>query len=241
MPSVQCPRCGVYHPGSAQRCDCGYDFASGEVKASNLLTEADRQSSKLKRRSISRMLLLTVVTGGFYYPFWFLLRQHDINSLNAKEKLQSFPFVVAIVLVAFSVGFGVGASNVEAAAEMYEGAARLADFGRLHLAVGPKLQGATYLRSSFTRGPGAIVGHTTPKTLPVVPIRRGRILSPDFLSAVRHQQTPRSCSLGAAGTGRGRWDKPLRRVADFRPGLARSRGRLAKTGQTSVCRSQRGW
>ncbi len=72
------------------------------------------------------MLLLTVVTGGFYYPFWFLLRQHDINSLNAKEKLQSFPFVVAIVLVAVSVGFGVGASNVEAAAEMYEGAADLA-------------------------------------------------------------------------------------------------------------------
>ena len=127
MPSVQCPRCGVYHPESAQRCDCGYDFTSGEVKASDLLTEADRQSSKLKRRSISRMLLLTVVTGGFYYPFWFLLRQHDINSLNAKEKLQSFPFVVAIVLVAVSVGFSVWASNVEAAAEMYEGAARLAD------------------------------------------------------------------------------------------------------------------
>ncbi len=127
MPSVQCPRCGVYHPESAQRCDCGYDFASGEVKASNLLTEADRQSSKLKRRSISRMVLLTVVTGGFYYPFWFLLRQHDINSLNAKEKLQSFPFVVAIALLAFSLGFSVWASNVEAAAEMYEGAARLAD------------------------------------------------------------------------------------------------------------------
>ena len=127
MPSVQCPRCGVYHPESAQRCDCGYDFTSGEVKASDLLTEADRQSSKLKRRSISRMLLLTVVTGGFYYPFWFLLRQHDINSLNAKEKLQSFPFVVAIALLAFSVGFSVWASNVEAAAEMYEGAARLAD------------------------------------------------------------------------------------------------------------------
>ena len=32
MPSVQCPRCGLYHPESAQRCDCGYDFASGEVK-----------------------------------------------------------------------------------------------------------------------------------------------------------------------------------------------------------------
>ncbi len=127
MPSVQCPRCGVYHPESAQRCDCGYDFTSGEVKASNLLTEADRQSSKLKRRSISRMVLLTVVTGGFYYPCWFLLRQHDINSLNAKEKLQSFPFVVAIALLAFSLGFSVGASNVEAATtEMYEGAADLA-------------------------------------------------------------------------------------------------------------------
>lgn len=115
MPSVQCPRCGLYHPESAQRCDCGYDFASGEVKTSNLVTEADRQSSKLTRRSIPRMVLLTLVTAGFYYPCWFLLRQQDINSLNANEKLKNFPFVVAIALLAFSLGFSVGASNVEAA------------------------------------------------------------------------------------------------------------------------------
>ena len=128
MPSVQCPRCGLYHPESAQRCDCGYDFASGEVKTPYLVTEAVRQSSRFKRRNILRLVFLTVVTAGFYYPCWFLLRQHDINSLNAKEKLKSFPFIVAIALLAFSLGLSVRASNIEAAAAaMYEGATDLAE------------------------------------------------------------------------------------------------------------------
>jgi hypothetical protein len=30
---VECPRCGLINPESAQRCDCGYDFLSRSVKA----------------------------------------------------------------------------------------------------------------------------------------------------------------------------------------------------------------
>jgi hypothetical protein len=33
---MKCPRCGVFNPPSAQRCDCGYDFTSGTVQRSYL-------------------------------------------------------------------------------------------------------------------------------------------------------------------------------------------------------------
>ena len=28
---MDCPHCGLINPDSAERCDCGYDFRSGEV------------------------------------------------------------------------------------------------------------------------------------------------------------------------------------------------------------------
>ena len=29
---MDCPRCGLFNPPEAQRCDCGYDFAKGTVE-----------------------------------------------------------------------------------------------------------------------------------------------------------------------------------------------------------------
>lgn len=32
MAGVKCPRCGLFSPDSAQRCDCGYDFETKAVQ-----------------------------------------------------------------------------------------------------------------------------------------------------------------------------------------------------------------
>jgi hypothetical protein len=32
---MNCPKCGLINPDSAQRCDCGYDFESGKMKESH--------------------------------------------------------------------------------------------------------------------------------------------------------------------------------------------------------------
>ena len=31
---MECPRCGLVNPDSAQRCDCGYDFPTGTMRGS---------------------------------------------------------------------------------------------------------------------------------------------------------------------------------------------------------------
>jgi len=35
--SRKCPRCGLFNPAEAARCDCGYDFATKTVTSSYLL------------------------------------------------------------------------------------------------------------------------------------------------------------------------------------------------------------
>ena len=44
---MNCPRCGLINPGTAQRCDCGYDFLSKSVQESYLLSTSNTSPSKL--------------------------------------------------------------------------------------------------------------------------------------------------------------------------------------------------
>ena len=42
---MDCPKCKLSNPPIAQRCDCGYDFETGEMKES-YLTERDKERLK---------------------------------------------------------------------------------------------------------------------------------------------------------------------------------------------------
>jgi hypothetical protein len=48
-----CPKCGLINPDSAERCDCGYDFASGQMKLSyaNPRSHDDRLAQRPSRRA----------------------------------------------------------------------------------------------------------------------------------------------------------------------------------------------
>jgi len=83
------------------------------------------RSTALKRRSVVLMILLTVVTLGFYYPVWFLRRRAALNSLDSPRKLEAWPFLlllaywIGMIAVSFAAGdqptevaFGPGAAAV---------------------------------------------------------------------------------------------------------------------------------
>jgi uncharacterized protein DUF4234 len=69
----------------------------------------------LRRRSVIQMIILTVVTLGFYYPIWFLRRRRGLNSLNSPRKLARWPFVLFITffVIQFSVGLITGSGRPE--------------------------------------------------------------------------------------------------------------------------------
>jgi len=89
----------------------------------------------LKRRSVIVMIVLTVVTFGFYYPIWFLRRRRGLNALDSPRKLSSWPFL--LFLAFFIVAFIVGAISGSASQEEVIGAQAsvLLDFSQLAVGV----------------------------------------------------------------------------------------------------------
>jgi hypothetical protein len=115
---MKCPKCQLINPDSALRCDCGYDFSSGEMKESylnrgstrdrneNLLTTAFSIEGKLR----SRFLLGLAGRAVFWLGFLFIVG-HSVSSSYEKGdysmvlwKLLLFPMTF-LVYPWFS-GFG---------------------------------------------------------------------------------------------------------------------------------------
>jgi hypothetical protein len=59
----------------------------------------------LRKRSVVVMIVLTIVTLGFYYPIWFLRRRRPLNELDSPVKLPLWPFL--LLLADFAIEFAV--------------------------------------------------------------------------------------------------------------------------------------
>lgn len=69
----------------------------------------------LKKRSVLLMIVLTLVTLGLYYPWWFLRRRPALNQLNTPRRLAVWPFalLMAFSLVRLVIAIGAGPQPVD--------------------------------------------------------------------------------------------------------------------------------
>jgi hypothetical protein len=75
MPSKKCPHCGLYNHETALRCDCGYDFQSGQIQQSYLGKEAPAlqgdHSPTFFPVATHKFVVLSICTFGLYELYWF--------------------------------------------------------------------------------------------------------------------------------------------------------------------------
>lgn len=93
----RCPQCGSnVGPEDGFCARCGAPVAVTATAAAG----GRAGSPIVGRTNVLLMVALTVVTGGVYYPYWFLSRRPLLNMLRSPEKLGVWPFAIAIALLA---------------------------------------------------------------------------------------------------------------------------------------------
>ncbi len=63
-------------------------------------------------RSLVAMIVLLVVTLGFYHPVWFLRRRAALNNLDSPVKLALWPFLVYLAFMVFVVVVSIATVDV---------------------------------------------------------------------------------------------------------------------------------
>jgi len=67
---VNCPNCRLVNPPAAERCDCGYDFATKSLKSSYLATSRD--ASDLATEVVRALGRRDLMVGGAWLGFGIL-------------------------------------------------------------------------------------------------------------------------------------------------------------------------
>jgi len=90
---MDCPKCKLINPPSAERCDCGYDFKTGTMQES-YLTERDKRLSK--PRIAGAILVTLVLVRAAFNLMKAAAEEHDVAVL-----------VLTLVLLAGVLGFWI--------------------------------------------------------------------------------------------------------------------------------------
>jgi|SRR5215472_8901085 len=105
---MNCPRCGLINPGTAQRCDCGYDFVSKSVQESYLTSTPNTSPSKI---AIGAQVVAAVLTGAAViwgcYMVYVALNPVGIGEFGALSVLFAAMVDIQVGLVSLAVGLAV--------------------------------------------------------------------------------------------------------------------------------------
>lgn len=85
---MECPNCKLINPPTAQRCDCGYDFPSGEMKESYL------PSRKLKTNIAGAAWIGSLAA--IMLRVFGLLKKEGFNVLDPTLIIAALVFLIGI-------------------------------------------------------------------------------------------------------------------------------------------------
>ena len=98
---MECARCGLINPPGAERCDCGYHFATGEIQLVPGRGVAGLRLASLGERLAGQMIDGLVANGGLLLGM-FITSRLGITSAPA--------WILSILYLLFSDGLGGGQS-----------------------------------------------------------------------------------------------------------------------------------
>jgi hypothetical protein len=101
--SQQCPKCKLFNPPEAERCDCGYDFKTGQVRGSYLLADAaakpDGVRKYVERASPNNTIIgaIIIVIGVLITTANYLNGQRDTDGSRPFPRVAWAPIVIGSI------------------------------------------------------------------------------------------------------------------------------------------------
>jgi hypothetical protein len=100
---MQCPSCGLFSPPSALTCDCGYDFASGQ------LPPRRRRESRRSSELAAFLIVPLIATMA-----WYVLMLCTLAVVNGRLRLRTDVMAMAIGAVIVGLPAAIGITIVVA-------------------------------------------------------------------------------------------------------------------------------
>jgi len=101
---MQCPSCGLFSPPSALTCDCGYDFASGQLPPGRRRRESRRSSE------LTAFLIVPLIAA----MAWYVLMLCTLAVVNGRLRWRTDVMAMAIGAIIVGLPAAIGITLVVA-------------------------------------------------------------------------------------------------------------------------------